>query len=101
MNFKKLLAVVLAVLACVSTFAACNSDSSTNDESNKGPSAETVGDLESGSDSESSTTTPSVEDTRFNYFNADMSDYVSIDPDAYKGFDVLCSAVSCYSYRSE
>lgn len=94
MNFKKLLAVVLALIMCASVFAACDSDGSTNDESNKGPSAETVGDQESNtsSDTESSTATPSVEDTRFNYFNANMADYISIAPDEYNNIPVSISA---------
>lgn len=94
MKFKKLLAVALALLMCVSVFAACDSDGSTNDESNKGPSAETVGDIESGSSSgtESSSENTSAEDTRFNYFNADMTDYISIDSDAYNSIPVSISS---------
>ena len=71
MKFTKLLAIILAALACISIFAACD---------NKG-----------GNDGEE-TTAPDKEVERFDYFAADMKDYVSLDSSLYKGASVTVSS---------
>ena len=68
MNFKKILAIILAALTCLSLFCACN-----NGDNGEGESEET---------------TSKEEVERFDYFAADMSDYVALDKSKYTDVSV-------------
>lgn len=64
MNFKRILAIILAALTCLSLFCACN---------------------DNGNEENSEETTSKEEVERFDYFAANMSDYVALDSSKYKG----------------
>ena len=70
MKLRRLLAIILAVVSCVALLAACN-------------------DSKGGSEDE---TTEKGEAERFDYFAADMSDYVTVDSALYKDTSVTVSA---------
>lgn len=74
MNFKKILAILLATILCVSALAACTNDS-VEDEITSTPSSS-----ESGSENKTET----VE--RFDYFDHDMTKYIAVDRSSYEGF---------------
>ncbi len=75
MNMKKILAVLLATAACLATFAACDGEDGTEASST----AQSTSETQTQGD-------PATESTRFDYFNADMTQYVSID--SYTGITV-------------
>lgn len=66
MKFTKLLAIILAALTCISVFAACDSKGGSEEE----------------------TTSKKEEVERFDYFSADMSEYVTVGDTLYKGTSV-------------
>ncbi len=78
MNLKKHLAALLAAVTCLSLLAACNSETDTESESASESSTVVTTEAETGSEEESA--------PRFDYFNADMTEYVSLD--SYKGLTV-------------
>ena len=63
MNFKRILSIILAALTCLSLFCACNNG---------------------GNGDEGEETTSKEEVERFDYFAADMTDYVALDSSKYK-----------------
>ena len=79
-TITKILALLLALLLCTSTLAACNtSDETTTDvttEITEAPTNEDTSDTEEETDD--------TEDTRFDYFNPDLSKYITVDPEIYK-----------------
>ena len=72
MNFKKILAVLFAALICMSVFSAC--DFTDNDSDNE----------TSSSSSSSGGSSDSTEAERFDYFNEDMTKYISVDESLYR-----------------
>jgi trigger factor len=80
MNFKKLLAILLAAIMCATVFTACTP--SNNQENGS----------ESESTSDDSQKDPPTEDKkpveRFDYFNNDVSQFISINVSDYKGTTV-------------
>lgn len=75
MNFKKLIAILLATVTCVATFTACNLFN--------GETTDSESDSENGSSENGDQT---VE--RFDYFNSDMTQYISINASDYKNTSV-------------
>lgn len=69
MKFTKLLAIILAALTCISVFAACDSKGDSEEE-----------------------TTSKGEVERFDYFSANMSEYVTIDSALYKDSSVTINS---------
>ncbi len=69
MKFTKLLAIILAALTCISVFAACDSNGGSEEE-----------------------TTSKGEVERFDYFSANMSEYVTIDSALYKDSSVTINS---------
>lgn len=69
MKFTKLLAIILAALTCIGVFAACDSKGGSEEE-----------------------TTSKGEVERFDYFSADMSEYVTIDSALYKNSSVTINS---------
>lgn len=82
--FRTFLAVLLSLLLCLSVFTACNSgnnEESSSEQTTNAP-EQTTDAPEQTTDAESTDT--SVEAQRFDYFNADLSAYITVDPEIYK-----------------
>lgn len=64
MNFKKIIALILAAVACVAMLSACSGGTEDDYEDEK------------------------LDGDRFDYFNNDMSKYIAVDKSSYTNFDV-------------
>ena len=83
----KLLALILALMLTVSAFAACNGgeDTTTETPSDEITESKTEGTTDATTDkTEDSTNTPTGTNERFDYFNTDLSKYITVDPAIYK-----------------
>ena len=96
MQIKKTLAVILAAIMCATAFVACDSTNDKDDNKDTGT-KDPQTTQSSASDKESEKETgkkdeTSTEDTRFDYFEADLSEYLSVDKSLYTDIDVTVSA---------
>ena len=80
MRIIRILALIMALLVCISAFASCKD----KDEET------TTAQSESENESESGTSTVTV--PRFDYFNTDLTDYVYVDKDFYSTLAVEISS---------
>lgn len=80
MRIIRILALIMALLVCISAFASCK------DKDEETTSAQS----ESETESESGTSTVTV--PRFDYFNTDLTDYVYVDKDFYSSLAVEISS---------
>ena len=80
MRIIRILALLMALLVCISAFASCKD----KDEET------TTAQSESENESESGTSTVTV--PRFDYFNTDLTDYVYVDKDFYSSLAVEISS---------
>lgn len=78
MRITRILAIVLSFLMLAAVFASCDNSGNKNEESSSTPSTNT----ETGTDSGNSSSTE--EDNRFDYFGADLSQYITVDESLYK-----------------
>lgn len=82
MRIIRILALIMALLVCISAFASCNGKDEETTTAEQSSESETP--------SESETGTPAVE--RFDYFNTDLSEYAYIDKNLYSNLAVELSS---------
>lgn len=96
MKLKKILAVILAAVMCAVAFTACdnNNDKDNNDKDNSGNKTPTTQSTSSEEKTESETNKKeeSTEEPRFDYFGADLSEYLTVEKSLYTNKKVTVSA---------
>lgn len=80
----KILSLILALAICVTAFASCgNGKGETTTEAPSGEITEGKADATT-EKKEETTSAPTATDERFDYFNTDLSKYITVNPEIYK-----------------
>ncbi len=83
-KFVKIIALLLSLMLCAAALASCLDEGGAKTESGAISESGSESESNSANESESSSENNATTNERFDYFNTDLSNYITVDPEIYK-----------------